>query len=119
MNRREFIIAAVGALGTAPSADEPVLRLGVVSDIHITDDASCADFRKVLRLFDDRRADAVLCTGDLADHGLVSQLRRVAATWNEVFPQMRRSDGGRIERLFHYGDHDTYLNFKEIGRAHV
>ena len=116
-------MAATGAFGVvalpskgeadpASSADEPVLRLGVISDIHITDDASCSDFRKVLRLFDSRRADAVLCTGDLADHGLVSQLKRVAATWNEVFPQMRRSDGGRIERLFHYGDHDTYLNFK-------
>ena len=124
MNRREFILGA-GALGAAAPAmaaeardadaafaDKPILEMGILSDIHITDDASCADFRRALKMFDSRRADAVLCTGDLADHGLVSQLRRVAATWNEVFPDMRRSDGGRIERLFHYGDHDTYLNFK-------
>ena len=121
MNRRDFIFGTA-ALGIAPvtvvagKADPPVgrplLEMGVISDVHVTDDASCADLRKALRMFDRRRADAVLCTGDLADHGLVSQLKRVAATWNEVFPGMRRSDGGRIERLFHYGDHDTYLNFK-------
>ena len=123
MNRREFLLGA-GAFGaasaalpakgggrpSASAAEEPALRLGVVSDIHLTDDASRSDFRKALRMFDGRRADAVLCTGDLADHGLVSQLRRVAETWNEVFPGMRRSDGGRVERLFHYGDHDTCLN---------
>ena len=116
MNRREFL-AGAGAFGlagpvVAAAGEKPALRLGVVSDIHVTDDASCADFRKALRLFDGRRVDAVLATGDLTDHGLFSQLKRVAATWNEVFPGLRRSDGGRVERLFHYGDHDTFLNFK-------
>ena len=118
MNRREFIVAAgsfgamAPATATLTACEEPLARLGVVSDMHITDDASCADFRKALRLFDRRRADAVLATGDLTDHGLMSQLRRVARTWNEVFPGFRRSDGGRVERFFHYGDHDTFLNFK-------
>ena len=123
MNRREFLMAA-GAFGaTAPTiaadarkapppAGEPMLKLGVVADVHVTDDASCGDLRRALKMFDARRADAVLACGDLTDHGLVSQLKRVAATWNEVFPGMRRSDGGRVERLFHYGDHDTFLNFK-------
>ena len=123
MNRREFILGA-GAFGAAapaialdakksvPPAEDAILRLGVVSDIHVTDDASCADLRTALKMFDRRRADGVLATGDLADHGLFSQLKRVAATWNEVFPDFRRSDGGRIERLFHYGDHDTALNAK-------
>ena len=124
MNRREFLLAA-GALGVTaptiaadageeatPSAGEPRLRLGVVADVHVTDDASCGDLRRALRMFDARRADAVLACGDLTDHGLRSQLKRVAATWNEVFPGMRRSDGGKVERLFHYGDHDTCLNFK-------
>lgn len=123
MNRREFILSA-GAFGaTAPAialdaekgvspAGDAILRLGIISDIHVTDDASCADLRTALKMFDRRRVDGVLATGDLADHGLFGQLKRVAATWNEVFPDFRRSDGGRIERLFHYGDHDTCLNFK-------
>ena len=29
-----------------------------------------------------------------------------------MFPRSRRSDGAPVVRLFHYGDHDTALNFK-------
>ena len=111
ITRRSFVQAALMA-GAAPCAGGAVLRLGIVADIHITDDASCAGLRTALTMFDAKRADAVLACGDLTDHGLLSQLKRVAATWNEVFPDFRRSDGGRIECLFHYGDHDTFLNFK-------
>ena len=48
----------------------------------------------------------------MTDFGLLSELKEVAAAWNEVFPGSRRSDGEPVVRLFHYGDHDTALNFK-------
>lgn len=90
----------------------PVVRIGIVSDIHIGDENDASDLKRALRIFDAKKADAVLAAGDLTDFGLVSELRQVAAAWNEVFPAGRRSDGEPIARLFHYGDHDTALNFK-------
>lgn len=111
-NRLILSCFLAGAIVFGASAEKPILRFGAVSDIHITDAASCSDFRKALKLFDSLKADAVVSTGDLTDYGLKSELKLLAATWNEVFPGCRRSDGGKIERLFHYGDHDTYLNFK-------
>ncbi len=95
-------------VGTAPRA----VRIGLISDVHVGDDNDAADLKRALRLFDAKKADAVIAAGDLTDLGLLSELRAVAAAWNEVFPGNRRSDGEPVVRLFHYGDHDTALNFK-------
>ena len=94
-----------------PRSPSPV-RIGLISDIHIGDDNDNSDLKRALRLFDAKKADAVMAAGDLTDLGLLSELREVAAAWNEVFPGNRRSDGAPVVRLFHYGDHDTELNFK-------
>ena len=95
-------------VGTAPRA----VRIGLLADIHIGDDNDNSDLKRALRIFDAKKADAVIAAGDLTDFGLLSELKEVAAAWNEVFPASRRSDGEPVVRLFHYGDHDTALNFK-------
>ncbi len=95
-------------VGTAPRA----VRIGLLADIHISDDNDNFDLKRALRIFDAKKADAVIVAGDLTDFGLLSELKEVAAAWNEVFPASRRSDGEPVVRLFHYGDHDTALNFK-------
>ena len=95
-------------VGTAPRA----VRIGLLADIHIGDDNDNSDLKRALRIFDSKKADAVIAAGDLTDFGLLSELKEVAAAWNEVFPASRRSDGEPVVRLFHYGDHDTALNFK-------
>ena len=95
-------------VGTTPRA----VRIGLISDVHVGDDNDAGDLKRALRLFDAKKADAVVAAGDLTDLGLLSELRAVAAAWNELFPGNRRSDGEPIVRLFHYGDHDTALNFK-------
>ena len=89
-----------------------ILRIGLISDIHIGDNNDASDLRLALRLFDEKKADAILAAGDLTDFGLLSELREVADAWNDTFPGNKRSDGAPIVRLFHYGDHDTALNFK-------
>ena len=94
-----------------PHSPFPV-RIGLVADIHVGDDNDASDLRRALRLFDAKKVDAVIAAGDLTDFGLLSELKEVAAAWNEVFPGSRRSDGEPIVRLFHYGDHDTALNFR-------
>ncbi|MCR5414688.1 MAG: DUF4838 domain-containing protein [Kiritimatiellae bacterium] len=88
------------------------LRVGLIADIHIAPYNDNSSLKRALRLFDERRADAVIAAGDLTEFGLLSQLKEVAAAWNEVFPCNRRSDGRPVARLFHYGDHDTELNWR-------
>ena len=105
--RREYLNPLCGRFPICPS-----VRIGLVADIHVGDDNDASDLRRALRLFDAKKADAVIAAGDLTDFGLLSELKEVAAAWNEVFPRSRRSDGEPVVRLFHYGDHDTALNFK-------
>lgn len=115
-DRRSFILAGAAFAASATSASaksaalpppgEARLRIGVISDIHVTTPASTDTFRAALRHFDSRKADGVLVCGDLADYGLASELQAVADAWFAVFPEGRRSDGEKIANLMHYGDHD-------------
>lgn len=99
--------AAAPTLGAKKSVGAG-MKLGVLSDVHVDrpDGIFLKNFEKALRKYDKWGADAVLCCGDLADFGYIDQLEAVAATWFRVFPENRRSDGGKIVPLFHYGDHD-------------
>ena len=87
--------------------DDVRLRFGVLSDIHIATTNSQVVFEKALRKFDEWKADGVLVSGDLADHGLVQQLQLVADSWFRVFPDGKGADGRPVANLMHFGDHDT------------
>ena len=88
------------------------LRFGVVSDVHVAAVAgewSCGDttlLERALGHFRDVGCDAVMIAGDITDWGLISQLEDVGAAWRRVFPDNKRPDGGHVEKLFVYGDHD-------------
>ncbi len=84
----------------------PLLRFGVVSDLHITDWTSTETFRRALRWFRDRGVDAVMVAGDLTDHGILPQLENIARSWKEIFPNDCAPDGRHVEKLFLYGNHD-------------
>ena len=114
-----FVAAGMGhsACGDAGGAR---LRVGILSDIHIVNDEhSCDDFEKALKYFRDRKVDAVLIAGDMADNGIESQLRRVGDTWRRVFPGNKLPDGGRVEKVFVTGNHDvegwSYGYAKKLG----
>ena len=119
MNRREFLggfgaAFATAGLGAAPSAGTQTrelgaerLRIGLLSDIHITVEGHRAYFEKALCAFDAWKCDGVLVCGDLADYGLEQQLRYVADSWWKVFPDGKGSDGRPVANLLHYGDHDS------------
>ena len=68
LGRRDFIktAAAFGAAGPvlAQGASAPNLRVGILSDIHVTALSNADWFEKALRYFDERKVDAVLITGD-------------------------------------------------------
>ncbi len=113
LTRKEFLLGAsafvalrpwrmFGAL--APISSRPNIRLGVISDIHVragTGKFGTEHLTKALTWFRDRGVDGVVIAGDMADDGLVSQLRHVADAWNAVFPA-----GCGVEKLFVYGNHD-------------
>ncbi len=131
MNRREFLrdICAAAAVAGAPAriwgaaakAGTPDLRIGVLSDIHLSYDGkgfftkptswTQANFIKALEYFRERHVDAVLVSGDLANSGLLPELELVANAWKRVFPDNRLPDGSPVVNLMHYGDHDVEKRF--------
>ena len=123
VSRRWFIggAASFGAFQGCRFVESPFgrdgvarLKFGVISDIHII--AANVDFghqgntrvlKHAFRWFDAQGADGVVIAGDMADAGLISQLKCVADAWNEVFPDGKsRLDGRPVEKLFVYGNHD-------------
>lgn len=81
-------------------AGKPRLRFGVVSDIHVTTQASCAMTEKAFRYFKSRGADAVMIPGDLTDWGLKSGFEYIKSVWDKVF------SGTGVVPLFCTGNHD-------------
>lgn len=107
-----FVHAANCKLNSdAGDRGEVRLRFGALSDIHIATSENQGIFEKALRKFDEWKADGVLVSGDLTDHGLVQQLQLVADSWFKVFPDGKGSDGREVVNLMHFGDHDTSRRF--------
>lgn len=110
---RRFFLSSSGAFalaygaGARGAAEEPGLRVGVLSDTHITDFASAAYLRRAFAFFRDAGVDAVVVAGDLTDHGLVGELRVFADAWREVFPDDRGLGGKHVEKVFIAGNHDV------------
>lgn len=100
-----MVLAALSATAEV----EPNAVFGVLSDIHLLpdDERSVEKFKRTLRYLDWRRVDGVVICGDLVHSGFIPDLLGFGRVWREVFPGDRRSDGGHIERLFVYGDHET------------
>ena len=119
MTRRTFIGSAL-ATGFAawartgvPAPAAPRLRFGVMSDMHITDAASCTAVAKALRYFRERDVGAVVFAGDMIDNGLVGELELFAKTWFDVFPDGCGRDGRKVELLAVLGNHDLQRWTKE------
>ena len=97
--------------GTASAAiagsETPELRVGIVSDIHVTAFGNANKFEAALRIFDEAKVDAVMLPGDLVTGGTLKEMDVVSKTWYKVFPEDRRSDGVLLEKLFITGNHDV------------
>ena len=102
-------ICALAALMAAAAEPEPNAVFGVLSDIHLVpaDVRSVERFKRTLRYLDSRKVDGVVICGDLTQRGTIPALMGFGRVWRETFPGDRRSDGGHVERLFVYGDHET------------
>ena len=114
MSMTAFSLAGCATDGLDFLSGSPNLKVGLLSDIHITDWDSTAVLRKALAWFDSNKVDAVLIAGDLADHGILLQLEIVMKAWESVFPNDRATDGRKVERVFVYGNHDPEgLNYRD------
>lgn len=90
------------------SSSKPLLRVGILTDIHITPPETGDEwFVKALHRFDAAHVDAVLVPGDLTTWTRRFEFEAAIAAWRKVFPGDRRSDGGTVERLFISGNHDV------------
>jgi len=104
--RRDFIFGAMAAPVLAGCGSlgvfgrRPELSFGAISDIHVTTPESTAKFRRALRYFRSRGADAVVVAGDLTDWGLKSGFRYVAEAWKDEM------GGSGAVPLFCTGNHD-------------
>ena len=86
----------------------PRLRFGMMSDVHIGGKPDAVETtEKVLRWFASENVDAVLCAGDVAHSGLISELEKFAAVWYKVFPGGRAPDGRKVELMISTGNHDV------------
>ena len=126
ISRRGFVggALAVGGAAILPSgafaAATPRLTFGVVSDIHIGGKPDAEEqLEKVLRWFAEKNVDAVLCPGDIAHSGLISDIEKFAAAWHRAFPDGRAADGRKVELMISTGNHDVdawggrWKNFSE------
>ena len=133
VTRRGFVggILSVGAFAGCNGmlnpfgvlGDRPRLRFGVVSDVHVrlakggralAKGYETDTLEKAFSWFRDNGADAVVIAGDLADSGVVGELKAVADVWFRVFPNDRAPDGRKVERIFICGNHD--INGMDNGR---
>ena len=114
--RRFFLgtgLAFAGRLAAfGEEAPRPNLKVGVISDVHLHPKPSWnvttpEMFAKVLKWYRDQDVDAVMCSGDMTETGLASQLMLFAQTWYSVFPDDKGRDGRKVERIFVYGNHDV------------
>ena len=84
----------------------PRLVVGIISDTHVGVPAHTAVLERTFRFFRDRKVDAVMNCGDIADFGLLSGLKYYAETFEKVFPGGKGAEGRPVQKLFCTGNHD-------------
>lgn len=88
--------------------DEPLLKVGVLSDVHLGHYNPKADsiFVRSLEYFKSYDVDAVIIAGDFLTDGTEDQMKKTADLWFSVFPDDKGRKGKHVERIFVYGNHE-------------
>ena len=129
LSRRELLkgalaFAGLGAFGArrifaVPPGWRPSgtrrLSFGVISDSHyyraldgyrLANGTTDAYVLNALRYFRSRNVDAVMHCGDMAQYGIIDEMRLLADSWFSVFPDSKAPDGHEVVKLFVPGNHD-------------
>ena len=104
---KRLIVGVFAAVSWCALAADEEVRIGILSDIHVSTEQDLSIVRKAFEYFRDSGADGVLIAGDMANGGITNQLMMVGHTWYEVFPDDKAPDGRHVEKLFVYGNHDV------------
>lgn len=98
-----FAVVALSFVGVA-AADEPALKLGFMSDTHVTPKASSADnVRGAFRVFRAQGADAVIHCGDLANFHYPAAY----ALYRQAKEDAYAGSGKLPEFYYVYANHDA------------
>ena len=95
--------------GDVVGAEQPLLRLGVISDIHLrtNNPQSTIPLERALAYFRDRHVDGIVVAGDIADLGTREQMNLFVQTWRQMFPGDRLPSGECVARLIVTGNHEA------------
>ena len=100
---KKLATALVGMCSLVALATQPVMRVGLITDTHVTKDKkSCRLLKEALVLFKDHKVDMVVNIGDIADKYYEQGYRNYRETVNEVFPDANK----KPRELFVYANHD-------------
>lgn len=115
LSRRQFVCTAsayVALFGCAADVGVRRLRLGVLSDIHVSvndagrPSAMLERLEKAFRWFRQQRVNAVALAGDMTERGTHAEMEVIVRAWQSVFPGDKVDDGSPVERLFVSGNHE-------------
>ena len=108
MKKLAAVVTAMCSLVSV--AAEPVLRVGIITDTHVTPKkSSCKLLKEALTLFKMHKVDMVVNTGDIADHYYEKGYRHYRDTVNEVFADVK----DKPKEIFVYANHDLVDRTKE------
>ncbi len=104
MNLKSLFLTAcvlVGGMLMAKEAAEPIMRVGFLTDTHLTRKMATAQLsRQAFEVFKERKVEMVVHLGDLADYAYPQAYRNYRQVFDEVFT------GAKPREIYLYAYHD-------------
>lgn len=89
-SRRHFLATGLAAgfscMSGCVSMGDDAVRIGVISDTHVTGRESIEELSRAFAFLRDKGAEAVIHCGDMTDFGYLHQLEAFAEAWKSVMP---------------------------------
>jgi len=110
---KKFLLTILFFAAIIINAAEPVMKIGIVSDTHVTPEkSSCKVLKEALSLFRQHKVDVIANVGDIADHYYEKGYHHYRNTINEVFSGAEK----KPQEIFVYANHDWIDRKKESFR---
>lgn len=115
MMKKIFSLFFLFTLGSviAATSDKPILRVGLLSDTHVTKNiASCSKVKAAWQIFKKANCDLVVNLGDIAEVYNQQAYRHYRNTVNSLFAPGEK----KPRELYVYANHDR-IGFSDIAKA--
>ena len=105
-----FAAAGAGCCGAAAvRSGKPLLKVGALSDSHVTEDPATAEpLSRIFAHFAEEGVDAVVHAGDVCELGLLTEWAHVVDAWKKAFPNGLNKAGRPVTPFFVFGNHDYH-----------